>query len=57
MPRTRRFIAWGGIAFIVFFVAFRPDAALDVVKTLGAVVIDILTGVGDFFSRLVTAFA
>lgn len=52
-PGIKRFLTWGGIAFIIFFVAFRPDVALDVVKTLGAVVVDILMGVGDFFSGLV----
>lgn len=50
----KKFITWSGIAFVVFFVAFRPNAARDVVATLGGTAIDILTAVGDFFSSLVT---
>lgn len=49
----KKIITWGGIAFLIFFVAFRPVAAREVVVTLATVAVDILTGVGDFFNRLV----
>ena len=49
----KKVVIWGGIAFVVFFVAFRPGAAGDVVRTLGSVAVDILTGIGGFFERLV----
>ncbi len=55
MPK--KILTWGAIAFLIFFVAFRPGAAADVVKTLGSTAVDILTGVGDFFSSLVSALA
>lgn len=50
----KKILTWAGIAFVIFFVAFRPTAAADVVKTLGGTAMDILTGVGDFFSSLVS---
>jgi hypothetical protein len=49
----KKILTWGGIAFLVFFVAFRPDAAANVVKSLGGTVMDIAQGMGDFFSSLV----
>lgn len=48
----KKIFVWGGIAFVVFFVAFRPGAAADVLSTLGGVFVDIFTGIGGFFRRL-----
>lgn len=53
MEMLKKVIVWGGIAFVVFFVAFRPAAAADFIGTLGSVVGDIFRGVGDFFRGLV----
>ena len=52
----KKILTWGAIAFLVFFVAFRPGAAADVVKTLGNTCVDIFNGVGDFFSSLVSVY-
>ena len=49
----KKMIVWGGIAFAVFFVAFRPGAAADFIGNLGSVVGDIFRGVGEFFGSLV----
>lgn len=49
----KKWVIWGGIAFLVFFVAFRPGSAVDVVKTLGATAIGIFEAVGQFFASLV----
>lgn len=49
----KKVIIWGGIAFIVFFAAFRPDAAGEAVRFLGNTAVDIFQGVGDFFGSLV----
>lgn len=49
----KKVIVWGGIAFLVFFVAFRPGAAADAVGMLGQTAIDIFTAVGEFFASLV----
>lgn len=53
MEMLKKVITWGGIAFIVFFAAFRPRAAGDVVKQLGTVATDIFRGVGEFFGSLI----
>lgn len=50
----KRWVIWGGIAFIVFFVAFKPDSAAHVIGVLGSTTVDILKGVGDFFGSLVS---
>jgi hypothetical protein len=51
---VKKILTWAFVAFLIFFVAFRPDAAATVVKTLGATVMDIAQGMGDFFSSLVS---
>jgi hypothetical protein len=53
----KKVLTWGGIAFLVFFVAFKPGSAAEVVKTLGSTAVDIFQGVGDFFSSLVSTLA
>lgn len=54
MPRMlKKALAWGGIAFLIFFIAFRPASAAEVFKSIGAGMMDIATGFGDFFTRLV----
>ena len=47
---VKRILTWGGIAFLIFFVAFRPDVARDVVTTLGNTLLDISNGIGRLFS-------
>lgn len=49
----KKWLVWAGIAFLVFFVAFRPSAAADVVATLGSTAIEIFENVGKFFGSLV----
>lgn len=51
----KKVLTWGGIAFVVFFVAFRPGAAMDVLATVGQTAIDIFAAVGRFFGSLVGA--
>lgn len=48
----KKWLIWAAIAFLVFFVAFRPGAAGDVVKSLGDAAITIFQGVGEFFGSL-----
>ncbi|HEU4425582.1 MAG TPA: hypothetical protein VFR67_23860 [Pilimelia sp.] len=50
---VKKILTWGGLAFLVFFVAFRPDSAADVAKTLGGGVADLARGLGDFVTSLV----
>lgn len=53
MEMLKKIIVWGGIAFVVFFVAFRPRAAAEFIGTLGSIAGDIFLGIGDFFDGLV----
>lgn len=50
---VKKILTWGGIAFLVFFIAFRPDEAADVFKSIGGGITDIAQGFGDFFAALV----
>lgn len=49
----KKVLAWAGIAFLIFFVAYRPNSAADVFKSLGGGIMDIAQGFGDFFTSLV----
>ena len=54
MEMLKKVLIWGSIAFVVFFVAFRPGAAFDAVKTLGGVAQSLFQGIGEFFGWLVS---
>jgi len=49
----KKFLTWALVAFLVFFVAYRPQNAAAVFRSLGNGVVDIAQGFGDFFSSLV----
>jgi hypothetical protein len=48
----KKILTWAFVAFLIFFVAFQPDSAADVAKTLGAAFLDIAQGFGNFFASL-----
>ena len=48
----KKMLIWGFIAFLIFFIAFRPSEAIGVSRTLLGVAGDILGGVGRFFGGL-----
>jgi hypothetical protein len=50
----KKLLTWAGVAFLVFFVAFRPDSAAQVFKSVGSAIVDIAQGFGDFFTSLVS---
>ncbi len=50
---VKKVLTWAGIAFLIFFVAYRPNSAADVFKSLGGGIVDIAQGFGDFFTSLV----
>jgi hypothetical protein len=50
---VKKVLTWGGIAFFIFFVAYRPTEAAAVFTSIGHGLIDIASGFGDFFSNLV----
>jgi hypothetical protein len=49
----KKVLTWGGIAFLIFFIAYRPSSAADVFSSIGTTVADIATGFGDFFTDLI----
>ncbi|TWJ07530.1 hypothetical protein LX16_5014 [Stackebrandtia albiflava] len=49
----KKILTWGGIAFLVFFVAFRPESAGNVVTTIVGSIGDIGRGFATFISSLV----
>jgi hypothetical protein len=50
----KKALTWVGVAFLIFFVAYRPANAASVFKTIGAGIQDIAMGFGDFFANLVS---
>lgn len=46
----KKMVVWGGIAFVIFFVAMSPSAAANVIRNLGNVAVDIFQGVGRFLT-------
>ena len=50
---VKKILTWGGSAFLIFFIAFRPNESAEVFKSLGGGIMDIATGFGDFFTNLV----
>jgi hypothetical protein len=50
---VKKILTWGSIAFLIFFVAYRPASAAQVFKSIGGGIMDIASGFGEFFARLV----
>jgi hypothetical protein len=50
---VKKILTWGLIAFLLFFIAYRPASAAAVFKSLGSGVADIGSGIATFFSNLV----
>lgn len=51
---VKKILTWGSIAFLVFFVAYRPDSAAQVAKSIGSGLADLANGFTDFFTQLVS---
>ena len=49
---VKKILTWGAVIFLMFFMAFRPEAAANIFRSLGAALMVIIQGFGDFFSRL-----
>lgn len=50
----KKLLIWGAVAFLVFFVAFRPESAGNVVTTIASTIGDIGSGFASFISNLVS---
>lgn len=49
----KKTLTYSSLAFVVWFVAARPDAAAKVVRGLGGVIAGLGNGFGDFFTRII----
>lgn len=55
MPVTiKKILAWLAVGFLFFFMAFRPEGAAQITKTIGGMLMAIAQGMGDFLTRLMT---
>ncbi|MFD0787086.1 hypothetical protein ACFQZ8_24570 [Micromonospora azadirachtae] len=53
MPEwIRKLLFWGFIAFLIYFMAFRPDGAANIFKAIGAGLVAMFQGLGDFLTSL-----
>lgn len=50
---VKKVLTWAGVAFLIFFIAYRPSSAADVFKSLGGGIVDIAQGFSNFFTNLV----
>jgi hypothetical protein len=50
---VKKVFTWGGIAFLIFFIAYQPSSAAEVFRTLGGSIVEVAQGFGDFFTDLV----
>lgn len=51
---VKKLLIWGGVAFVILFIAYNPGDAADVFRALGRGVINMAQGFGDFFAQLTT---
>jgi hypothetical protein len=49
---AKKLFIWGGLAFVVLFIAYNPRDAADVVEALGRGLVSMAQGFGDFISEL-----
>jgi hypothetical protein len=50
----KKLLAWGLVAFLIYFVAFRPNGAAQLCRTIGAGLMAIAQGIGDFLTSLMS---
>ncbi|MGC4894932.1 hypothetical protein [Micromonospora sp. DT31] len=50
----KKILAWGLLAFLIYFMAFRPDGAAQLFKGIGVALMAIAQGLGDFLTGLMS---
>jgi hypothetical protein len=50
---VKKVLTWAAVAFLVFFVAYNPQSAATVFKSLGNGILSVAKGFGTFFTSLV----
>ena len=51
---VKKLLTWGSVAFLIYFVAFRPDGAAQMFKAIGGALIAMFQGFGDFLTTLMS---
>ena len=49
----KKILTWGGLAFLVFFIAYRPNEASGIVGQIASSIGDVAQGFGDFVAGVV----
>ena len=49
---VKKVLTWGSVAFLIFFMAFRPEGAAQMFKAIGGGLMAIAQGMGDFLTSL-----
>lgn len=50
---VKKILIWGSVAFLIFFIAYRPESAGAVFTDINGVIGDIAQGVSDVFTGLI----
>jgi hypothetical protein len=48
----KRILAFIAVALLVFFIVTQPEAAADLVRTIGAAMVEVFDAILTFFSEL-----
>ncbi|MBY8873061.1 hypothetical protein K7640_14590 [Micromonospora sp. PLK6-60] len=51
---VKKVLLWGFVAFLIYFMAFRPDGAAQLFRGIGAALMAIAQGLGDFLTGLMS---
>ncbi|MFI7021325.1 hypothetical protein [Micromonospora sp. NPDC049900] len=49
---VKKVLAWGSLAFLIYFMAFRPEGAAQMFRSIGAALMMMAQGLGDFLTSL-----
>jgi hypothetical protein len=51
---VKKILTWLFCAFLIFFLAFRPTGAANIVRDIGGILGRVANGLGDFLNSLAT---
>lgn len=51
---VKKILTWGTVALLIFFVAYRPESAGQIAKSIGAGLADLADGFTGFFMDLIS---
>ncbi|MGN9776032.1 hypothetical protein ACTMS0_09680 [Micromonospora sp. H33] len=55
MPELiKKLLFWTFIAFLIYYMAFRPEGAAEMFKAIGAALVAMFQGFGDFLTGIMT---